>query len=111
MSRAPRTRRRKGVAATTPVIECQVVGPRGELGCLLRAPRKETLLWDLENEVVSARREWLDEHGGWWVAASYADTLIDAVLRSFSEVLILDPSTGDRLVSLTDGGQRIERAF
>lgn len=45
------------------------------------------------------------------MAASYADTLIDVVLRSFPEVLILDSETGDRLVSRTEDGGRLERPF
>lgn len=85
--------------APTPTIELGVRGPRGEPGLLLRAPADETLLWDLEAEVVSARRRWRDDLGGWWVDASYLQTVIDLTLRSFSSVLLLHDREGDRLIS------------
>lgn len=83
----------------TPTIELGVSGARGEPGFLLRARFDEALVWDLEVEVVSARRRWVDELGGWWVDVSYLQTVIDLTLRSFSSVLLLHGSDGDRLVS------------
>jgi hypothetical protein len=82
----------------TPIIEQGVVGPRNEAGLLLRAPRSETLAWDIEAEVVSARREWSDVEQGWWIATSYLETVVAVVLRSFPSVLVLGPEE-DRLLS------------
>lgn len=110
MTQDPEARRRRGPLSTRAVMECDVLGPRGETGCLLRAPSNEKLAWDLENEVVSARREWLEEEGGWWVAGSYRDTVINLVLRTFAEVLIVDREAGNRIVSRTDDGELTERA-
>lgn len=83
----------------TPTIEIGVPGPRGEEGFLLRSRRDEALLWDLENEVLSARRRWMEELGGWWVDASYLPTVLDITLRAFSSVLVLNGPGGDRLYS------------
>jgi hypothetical protein len=83
----------------TPTIELGVAGPRGEPGFLLRARHDEKLVWDLDTEVGSARRRWMDEVSGWWVDISYLQTVIDLTLRSFSSVLLLHGSDGDRLVS------------
>lgn len=85
--------------APTPTIEIGVPGPRGDDGLLLRARRDEALQWDLENEIVSARRQWIEELGGWWVDASYLQTVVDITLRSFSSVLVLNGPHGDRLHS------------
>lgn len=96
--------------APTPTIEMGVPGPRGEEGFLLRARRDEELLWDLENEIVSTRRRWMEEPGGWWVDSSYLQTVIDLTLRSFSSVLLLHGPGGDRLVSrdgLTEVQERL----
>lgn len=96
---------------STPTIEMDVPGPRGEIGLLLRAARDEALLWDLEAEVVSARRQWMDELGGWWIDSSYLQTVVDLTLRSFSSVLLLDRAGRDRLVS-RDGTTAVqERLF
>ena len=73
----------------TPSIEPGVQGPRSEEGFLLRAPRSEALKWDLETEVVSARRQWLEERQAWWIAISYLETVIAVVLRSFPSVLVI----------------------
>lgn len=97
--------------SVTPTIECGVPGSRGESGCLLRVPPVEALVWDLEHEIGSARRQRLEEKGGWWFAASYLDTVIDIVLRSFPSVLLLGTEGGDRLFS-RDGRTDIqERLF
>jgi hypothetical protein len=82
----------------TPTIEQGVRGPRNEDGLFLRAPRSEELLWDLETEIVSARRVWIEEREGWWIAASYLDTVVTLVLRSFPSVFLLGPEE-DRLLS------------
>ena len=82
----------------TPTIEKGVRGPRNEEGIFLRAHRREELLWDLEAEVVSARRVWDESRQGWWIAASYLETVVTLVLRSFPSVLILDEDE-DRLLS------------
>lgn len=82
----------------TPTIEKGVRGPRDEEGMLLRAPRREELLWDLESEVGSARRVWLEDRQAWWIAASYLQTVVTLVLRSFPSVLIVDADE-DWLVS------------
>lgn len=96
---------------STPTIEIDVMGPRGEVGLLLRAARDEALLWDLETEVLSARRLWLEELGGWWIDASYLQTVVDLTLRSFSSVLLLDRGGRDRLLS-RDGTTAVqERLF
>lgn len=83
----------------TPTIELGVPGPHRQDGLLLRAAREEALLWDLENEVVSTRRRWIEERHGWWIAVSYLDSVIDIVLRSFPSVLLLHPDGTDRLIS------------
>ena len=83
---------------STPSIEQGVRGPRGELGLLLRAPVSEELIWDLEYEIVSARRVWLEERQAWWVAAPYLQTLVSVVLRSFPSVMIIGRDE-DRLLS------------
>lgn len=82
----------------TPSIEPGVQGPRSEEGFLLRAPQCEELKWDLETEVVSARRLWIEEREAWWIATSYLETVIALVLRSFPSVLVIGESE-DRLVS------------
>ena len=82
----------------TPSIERGVRGPRNEEGLLLRAPVREELVWDLEAEVVSARRFWLEERQAWWIAASYFDTVVAVVLRSFPSVLVFGADE-DRLLS------------
>lgn len=82
----------------TPILEEGVVGPRGEDGFLLRAPYSEALAWDIEDEVVRPRRVWQPERSAWWIAASYRDTVIDVVLRSFPSVLVLGRDE-DRLLS------------
>jgi len=82
----------------TPTIERGVPGRRGEDGIILRAPRSEALLWDLEMEVATARREWLADRHAWWIAASYFRTIINIVLRSYPSVLILGDDE-DRVIS------------
>jgi hypothetical protein len=83
----------------TPVIECRIAGPYQQQGFLLRAPRVETLVWDLENEVVSFRRSWHEERSAWWIAASYLEPVIRIVLRSFPSVLVMHGGDDDRLYS------------
>jgi hypothetical protein len=87
-----------GQPFATPTIELGVPGPRNEKGLLLRAPHNEALLWDLEMEIVSARRKWIEERQAWWIAASYEATVVAVVLRSFPSVLVLGPDE-DRLLS------------
>jgi hypothetical protein len=82
----------------TPSIEPGIQGPRSEDGFLLRAPRSEALKWDLETEVVSARRLWLEERQAWWIAMSYLETVLALVLRSFPSVLVIGEAE-DKLVS------------
>lgn len=94
----------------TPSIECGVPGPRGEEGCVLRTPPAETLHWDVENEIASARRHWLEDRQAWWIAASYLSTVVDIALRSFSSVLLLGVEGGDRLLS-RDGQSAIQERF
>jgi hypothetical protein len=93
---------RQGVGGSeifpTPSIEQGVRGPRNELGLLLRAPHSEELIWDLEAEIVSARRAWLDERQAWWIATAYLQTVLALVLRSFPSVLVMG-SEEDRLIS------------
>jgi hypothetical protein len=90
----------------TPTIEEGVPGPRNEKGLLLRAPRSEALLWDLEMEIVSARRKWIEERQAWWIAASYHETVVAVVLRSFPSVLVLGTDE-DRLLS-RDGHRALQ---
>lgn len=75
------------------------MGPRGREGLLLRAILDETLAWDLSNEIASTACMWVDELQGWWIEASYLDTAVDVVLRSFGSVLVLDREGSDRLLS------------
>lgn len=82
----------------TPSIEKGVAGPRNEIGLLLKAPFHEELLWDLEAEIVSARRTWFEDRQAWWIASSYFETVVSIVLRSFPSVLVLGPNE-DRLLS------------
>lgn len=83
----------------TPVIECGVIGPHQQPGFLLRAPRLESLVWDLTSEIATTRQMWDDERDAWWIAASYLETAVRVVLRSFPSVLVLDEAEGDRLFS------------
>ena len=83
----------------TPVIEWGIHGPHHQPGFLLRAPRSETLVWDLDNEITSVRQAWLEDRSAWWIAASYLDTVIDIVLRAYPSVLVLHGPDGDRLYS------------
>jgi hypothetical protein len=92
----------------TPTIEVGVSGPRGEEGFLLRAPFSESLAWDVENEVLRPRRVWIEEYSGWWIAAGYLEGIVDAVLRSFSSVLVLGPEE-DILLSRDQVVARQER--
>jgi hypothetical protein len=85
-------------AFQTPTIEQGVPGPRQEDGLILRAPRRDELLWDLEMEVAAARRHWIPERDGWWIASSYMSTVISIVLRTFPSVLVLGTDE-DRLHS------------
>ena len=94
------------VSFRTPTIEKGVRGPRSEKGILLRAPEHEELIWDLEMEVAAARRVWLGEGQGWWIASSYLDTVVAVVLRSFPSVLIFGPEE-DRLLS-RDGREALQ---
>lgn len=91
----------------TPTIEMGVPGPRGEEGFLLRSRREEALQWDLEAEVVSTRRRWMEDLGGWWIDSSYLQTVLDITLRSFASVLVLNGAGGDRLHS-RDGVTEIQ---
>lgn len=88
-----------GPISPTPTIELGVQGPRGEAGFLLRAHGDEALAWDIEHEVVSARRCPAPECDGWWVDASYLETVVEVTLRTFSSVLVLGAAGGDRLLS------------
>ena len=88
-----------GLPPFTPTLQSGVPGPKGQPGYLLRAPEQESLAWDLENEIATTGHLWLEELGGWWVAASYFETLVDLILRTFPSVLVLDPVGGDRLLS------------
>lgn len=90
----------------TPTIEQGVRGPRGDAGLLLRAPMSEPLAWDLEREIASARRLWMEDRQSWWVDASYLETVIGVVLRSFPSVLVLGTDE-DRLLS-RDGSQALQ---
>lgn len=82
----------------TPSLEQAVPGPRGEPGLLLRAPLDETLVWDLESEIASARRVWIPEKQAWWIATSYLETVVAIVLRTFPSVLVFGTDE-DRLIS------------
>jgi hypothetical protein len=82
----------------TPTIEMGVPGPRGEDGIVLRAPRRDELLWDLEMEIAVVRRAWLPDRDGWWIASSYFNTVLGLVLRTFPSVLVLGEDE-DRLHS------------
>ena len=91
----------------TPTLEARVAGPRGRDGFMLHAVSDETLAWDLANEITSTRCIWIDERHGWWIDASYFDTAVDIVLRSFGSVLILDQQGSDRLLS-RDGSVAVQ---
>ncbi|MEX2583470.1 MAG: hypothetical protein WD766_09350 [Gemmatimonadota bacterium] len=82
----------------TPTIEVGVPGPRKDEGLLLRAPSSEELAWDLGAEIVSARLIWMEDRQAWWIAASYLETVVSIVLRSFPSVLVLGIEE-DRLLS------------
>lgn len=92
----------------TPIIERDVPGPRGENGLLLKAPFSEALIWDLETEILGARRMWMPERDGWWVAAPYLKTLIAITLRTFPSVLVIGPDE-DHLISRDGTDNRQER--
>jgi hypothetical protein len=83
----------------TPTVELGVVGSRGDDGMLLRAPMVETLLWDIDSEITSARRAWSDDLGGWWIDVSYLQTVLQITLRSFPSVMVLNGPDGDRVYS------------
>jgi hypothetical protein len=83
----------------TPVIECGIIGPHQQQGFLLRASRVETLVWDLDDEIASTRRVWLEDRSVWWIAASYLEPVIRIVLRSFPSVLVMHDRDDDRLYS------------
>jgi hypothetical protein len=93
--------------APTPTIECGVTGPHFQPGFVLRARRVEELVWDIENEVTSPRRLWIADRSAWWIAASYLETVIDIVLRSFPSVLVIHQNDGDRLYS-RDGSTALQ---
>jgi hypothetical protein len=76
-----------------------VPGPREREGLLLRADSDETLSWDLAGEIASSACIRVVELGGWWIDATYFDTTVDIVLRSYGSVLVLDRDRGDRLLS------------
>ena len=82
----------------TPSIELDVPGRHGESGMLLRAPVSEELDWDLDAEVASSRRRYLEDRGAWWIAAPYYQTLVSIVLRSFPSVMVYGTDE-DRLLS------------
>ena len=94
------------VTFRTPTIEKGVRGPRAERGILLRAQESEELVWDLEMEIAPARREWLGEGQGWWIASSYLDTVVAIVLRSYPSVLVFGTEE-DRLLS-RDGREALQ---
>ncbi len=85
-------------SGATPVIEFGVEGPHRQDGFLLRAPRLETLVWDLDGEIASTRRHWDERRSAWWIASSYLEPVIRIVLRSFPSVLVLKGDE-DRLYS------------
>lgn len=97
-----------GERGATPVIECGITGPQQQHGFLLRARRMETLDWDLEGEIASARREWQDHRSAWWISSSYLDSVIRIVLRSFPSVLVMHGPADDRLYS-RDGRTMIQQ--
>jgi hypothetical protein len=82
-----------------PLIEVGVRGPRGDSGVLVRAPAREALVWDLENEIASTRRSWQPERGGWWIAMSYFDTVLDIVLRTFPAVRVRYSDRDERILA------------
>jgi hypothetical protein len=90
---------RPSPSPATPTLEVGVPGPREREGLLLRADSDETLAWDLANEITSTACIWMEGLGGWWIDASYFDTTVDIVLRSFGSVLVLDSAGRDRLLS------------
>jgi len=92
---------------TTPTLEVGVMGLRERDGLLLRADSNETLAWDIANDITSTACTRMEELGGWWIEASYFDTTVDIVLRSFGSVLVLDRVAGDRLLS-RDGGVAVQ---
>lgn len=94
----------------TPSIELTVFGRAGERGLLLRAPSNETLEWDLEAEIVSARRRWLEDRQAWWIAAAYFETVVAIVLRSFPSVMVFDEAE-DQLLSRDGHAARQGRLF
>jgi hypothetical protein len=95
-------------ATITPVIERGITGPHQQPGFLLRAPRLETLIWDLEREIASTRQFWQEDRGAWWIASSYLDTAIQIVLRSFPSVLVLNEADHDHLFS-RDGRTMVQQ--
>ncbi len=93
---------KSSTSRSEPTIQLGVRGPRGEAGFLLRAAVDEPLIWDLEHEIVSARRAWRIEEQGWWIALSYFDTAIDIVLRFFPSIRIRYPDGGEDRVLHAD---------
>lgn len=83
----------------TPTIEWGIAGPHQQTGFLLRVPRVESLVWDLENEITTVRRHWWSERSAWWIEASFLDTAVEIVLRAFPSVLLIHGPDGDRLYS------------
>jgi hypothetical protein len=82
----------------TPSIELGVKGLNGQAGLLLRAPRSEALEWDLEAEIASPRRLWMEDRKAWWIAAPYYQTVVSIVLRTFPSVMVFGENE-DRLLS------------
>lgn len=66
---------------TTPDIRLDVPGPGGQSGFLLYSPRTEAIEWDIQNEIASTSRYWLEEQQAWWVATYYLATARDIVRR------------------------------
>lgn len=93
-----------------PAIQLGARGPRGESGFLLLAASNEKLSWDLEHEIVSARRAVRAEQDGWWIASSYFDTAVDIVLRFFESVRIVYPESGETRVLYADDAPAQRRA-
>lgn len=104
------TENEDGMERHEPVIELGARGPRGEGGFLLLAASSEKLSWDLEHEIVSARRARRAEQDGWWIASSYFDTAVDIVLRFFESVRVVYPESGETRVLYADDAPAQRRA-
>lgn len=87
----------------SPKIQTNVPGPGGQPGFLLIVPRNEALEWDINYEVVSTSRYWMQERQAWWIAAPYLHTAEEIVRR-------YQPSPPPRQVTIPQVALPVEAA-